>query len=429
MFNKKIYFPVAYCIGLFFFSSHLAADFRADLSYRLEIEEHSEEPDREISSLRLDLNSDYYSKNLVLLLDLRTSALVEHGSDQDNTTLEGNLNSAYSFNRQFSWIFDAQFSENDLESDGELSPLMSETGSQLTAQTGSRLTTETVTRLTTGPVYRYDRGLRGAFEVQLLTNQYDYEDSSLDATEDSFSLAYVYPLRESIDLISSLNIDDQRYRRSSPSINDARTESFRIDLIKQVSHSTISFFVEQIDIEFLNQENETEAEAYGMTIDHVLNSRSSLALEVSRNIQQVFSLSASPVNPVTPVSTSGLVENELVWLQYNYARSNLALSSRVYRSDISNISNFGVSDGRQEGVEVSYNQLLREDLQFGIAAERYKDEISDTDTKIYSLGFGYILYEASRLISTINIVAERRDENDIETDEALIEWIFEVKLF
>ncbi len=412
MFSQKVIVSVTCCASLFFFATSVAASFRADTGYTLIVESHSEEPDREISGLNLDIKSDYYSENFTMLLDIENDAWVEHGGGDDNVSHVGFLQSRYQFIPSTSWVFNMQALEINSESDQNLDLDI--------------LATETVVSVTTGAAYRYSTGMRGAIVAELLTSNYYYDDSPLDAIQDTFSIAYEYPIRELLSLNTSLRIERQRYRESVESVNDAQTNSIRIELVKQVGGSEYQVFLEPADVEFLNQDQEEQIESYGVLATYEINSRSNLIFEYSNTLEQVFSYNQTLVSPVIPVLTSGLLEIESVSLQYRYQVDRQRMSIELFENDIRNVSDFGVTSGKQKGVEVSYSRHLNDKTRLDVTLEAFNEEIVDSDSKTFVLGVNYQLYETRRINSVVNFIIEEREENNENDDDILLEWVTEV---
>jgi len=410
MYKRQYYLPIVPFICALSFCSNLQAAIEMDLDYALRMEQHTERDDRLLSDFIVTLDDQYVSSQFNVEADLTTNFVYEHRDEEDSTLLEGEVASEYLFNESFSWILESQFTEIN----------------EVSGQDLDELNSQTVSVVSTGLVFDYTRGLRGGIITRLLTKKVMYEESPLDADEQTFEISYFYPFNSSSSLTTSYIIERQEYDDTDESINDVETDLIRIDYRKQFSFVITELYFELNDIEYLNQDTDEEVEAYGISFSYQINSRSLVAIEYSHDLLQTFSLNTTLVDPQNPVLTSGLVENDRYAVHYNFLTNRVDFRFELYRNELDDVSDSGTSTGNQEGLIIEYTQYLTEKLDFGFSYEELENEIDGADTNFATVSLRYQISESANYSTFTSLNVEDWDEDSDQEDD--VELLFEVRV-
>ena len=410
MYNRQYYLSIFPFICVLGISPNLQAAVNLDLDYAIRAEQHTERDDRLLSDFIVTLDDQYVSSQFNIEADLTSNFVYEHRDEEDSVLIDGEILSSYLFNESFSWILDSQFLEIN----------------EVAGEDIDELNSQTISVVSTGLIFDYTRGLRGGVITRLLAKRVNYEESPLDADEKALEIAYFYPLNSSSSITTSYIIERQEYDDEVESINDVDTDIIRIDYNKRFSFVTTGIYLELNDIEYLNQDVDEEVEAYGISFNYQINSRSSVLLEYAHDLLQTFSLNTTLVDPQNPVLTSGLVENDRYTLQYSFLTNQIDFRMELYQNDLDDVSDTGSSSGKQEGIIVEHTQYLTEKLDFGISYEALKNEVNDTDTSLTALSLRYQISESTNYSTFTSLNVEDRDDDSEQEDD--VELLFEFRV-
>ena len=385
------------------------------VDYSLDVEINSEEDDEAISEFSAGLVGDHVGRDYEVNYDLTADYVYEHEENDDNTLLEGEADSQYNFTPYLLGLFNINLVELSTADDDEF----------------DRLETETLVDATTGIRYVLSNFVRGTLSFSRLRTVFYFEDSPLDATEDSFVTRYSRPINQSSDIVLSHTIARQRYDEDVQSINDVDSERIRLEYVKRLSSYDYNIFLEKNYIEFINQpsSDEEELNAYGLGINYTINSFSSILFTYGKEVEQVFQLNADLLDPQNPLLNAGLVENTSASILYTLNKNNDSLSVRVYESDIDNISQPDANSGELSGVLVSYERVLTRMWTFDIRYNQFENEINNNEFDRTTATISYLISQSARYSNTVRFAVQRGSDNDGDIENELLIYQFTASLY
>lgn len=394
-----------------FISSSLNASPNLLLNYSLQAEAHDSEDDLIYSNLEINLSDDYNSSRLSANYDLTTDLFYEHLDNDDNIQWEGSLNTSYNFLKPLSLYVDLYLTEIGISGSNEI----------------DQLNSQTFTTLITGIEYVLDTPIMGEFTVNLFSQVYVYEESPLDGKEDTIEFLYRYPLSSTSDLSTSYSRIDQQYDSEAESLNEAIIDRFRIEYEKRFSQLTLNILIDQNSIDYSNVQFEEDTDGYGLEISYRLNTRSTLLLSISSQVQQTFNINENLLLPQIPILEPGLVENDTITLQYDYQTAFNSLLLRYYQTDIRNLTEL---DSEQlEGGLVEFSQVINEKLSANLGYEQLKNYQNNNQLDLITANLSYRIAESRRTFSSISFQVEEGEENNISRDDSIIEFIFTGRIY
>ncbi len=404
--RQAVKYFIWFLLPLFF--TTIAHSRYIDLDYSLALESHTQEKDRILSIFSIGLNNQHRSQKLSTDINLINDQVYDHKSNEDSSLWNGYFDANYNFTNSISWLMNFNASEINLDTSNEQDEFNSQTIS----------TTETGLQYYLGPV------IRGDFTVKMLTKIYSYEETPLDALENSFQVSYEYPLDQNSSLSSRYTITDLEYDSSVESINDTDMNIMRITYSKQFSRVLFDLYLENNKIDFVNQDSTSDTEAYGVNVSYQINSRSNLYAALGSNVEHSTSLNTNIIDPQNPLLISGLVTNKQYTLQYDLNEQFYSILIRLYQYDINSISDSQELQGIQEGILVDVNRQINDRSNFNLIMNKTEDEISLNNIESIRGSFNYRLSENSRYRSRMSLSAEDRVENNIREDD--VELLFEM---
>lgn len=412
MFDLKLLRPVI--VGFFccLVALPLSASPRVALDYRFQAEAHDNQEDRVYSIIEFGLADNYASSRLIMDYDITSGLIYEHQEGVDNIQWNGTLASNYKFTPSLSWVLDIDVTEINLEDNTEIDLINS----------------QTFTTTSTGLEYSVDRSIRGSLVIGVFTRLYTYEDSPLDGDENTFELIYTYPFNSTSSLITSASRIDQQYDEPSESINDAINDRLRIGYQKRFSRLSFDIFIDQNSIDYSNRHYQEDIEGYGLGIDYQVNSRSSLSLDLGKQIEQVFSVNENLIDPQNSLLTSGLVENQSASVQYDYRSNFNTFSMLVYQNDIKYVDETA-DDDLLKGSLINYLHNFNTKVSLGINYEQYENGNGSNDYELSTYSLIYQINKTHRTTSSISLIVEEGTENEINNDDNIIQFNFTGKIY
>ncbi len=406
--NKFLYWAIV----VFLFSTSVQGDV-VDLDYSLNLESHSQAEDQVFSDFSFEFENQYVSQRFSAEIDLTSDLVYDHESENDSTLWEGAFHTRYNFSHSLYWLLDTELSELNLEGNDDFDEFNS----------------QTLSNTTTGFRYSLDQVMRGNFSVSLLTRLYSYEESTIDATENLFLLAYEYPLDQFSAITTSYSVTEQKYDSLTHSINDADNNIFRIDYYRQFSRLTIGIYAENNDIEFVNQISENSTDAFGLNLNYQINQSSQILLSWGNDVVQSYALNTTIIDPSNPVLISGLVTNKQYSIQYSKNEQFYNMMLQIYQNDIEDISDSGTVTGKQNGAIFNFDRQINEKLDLSLELSQSKDGITDSDEKMVRASIDYLLTANSLHRSEISLISEQEEDNSIREDDVILLYRMVIQVF
>lgn len=372
-----------------------------DLTYQLNIEEHSDQEDRIISDFGLHYVDEYQSRRLNFQADVSANNIFEHESNDSATLWEGSFKADLVLIDSLFFVLDSEITEINQTATEDLDVLNTQTV----------FITKTGFQVTKGNL------IRGDLSVGLFRKFYEYEKSPLDAYEDLLEIGYAYPLDSNSSMSAKYSLENQRYDVDYQSYNNADNKRLRLSYTKQFSRMLLDIYIENNSIEYRNLEESYSADAYGFRINYQVNSISNLTLYIGKDVQQSYSLNTNLIDPQNPVLASGLVVNTNQSLTYQRNTSGYSLIVQINRNDITDVSNSGDLDGVQNGLQVDFVQHLNKNFDLGINKYKSRDENTGGETDISRLSLAYTISRTNSLHSLVRLIFEEGEENEINQDD------------
>jgi len=376
------------------------------LDYNFDAELHKEDDDEVISEFSAGLKGDHTGRAFNAAYDLDIDLVYEHQEKESNVLLDGDADSSYKLTPYLSWLFEIELAEISTAGNNEF----------------DRLETQTFVGAGTGFRYELDNLVRGQLSFTAFRNEFYFEETPLDAREDSFETRYTRPVSRSSELTFSLRLMEQRYKEKSQVINDADVLRGRVGYSKSTSFYNYNLYVERNKIEFINQASNDDEylDGYGFNFTYLINSRSSLLFIYSNAIEQAFQLNTNLVDSQNPVLEAGLVENSSTAVQYDLDNSRDTLSVRIYRNDIKGLSDVSTNDGITEGIIVDYTRVLSQDWSMDARHNEFKNEISDNEFSLSTVSAIYQINESAVFSSNVRLSIEDGSDNGRNIDDVVL---------
>ena len=385
------------------------------IDYNLDVEINSEEDDEVVSEFSSVLIGNHIGRVFEVNYDLTADYVYEHEESEDNILTEGEFDSQYNVTPYLVGLFDLNLVELSTAGDDGF----------------DRLETATLVEATTGLSYVLNNFVRGSLSFSRLRTVFHFEDSPLDAVEDSFVTRYRRPINQSIDIVLSHTIARQRYDEDAQSINDVDSEQIRIEFIKRLSSFDYNIYLEKNYSELINQpsSDEEELNAYGLAINYSINSSSSLIFNYAKEVEQVFQLNANLLDPQNPLSNTGLVENTSASILYTLIKDNNNFSARIYDIDINNISQPNINSGGLSGVFLSYERLITQKWTFDIRYNQFENETNNNEFDRTTVTISYLISQSARYSNTVRFATQRGTDNDGDTENEALIYQFTANLY
>ncbi|MCP3689862.1 MAG: hypothetical protein GY784_15765 [Gammaproteobacteria bacterium] len=383
---------------------HLEARQQLKLDYMFSSELHENDSDEVLSSIIASLDSDYSSSRFSINADIESEFVYEHKKDEGGILWSGGLNSGYQIVNPLTWLLDVNLTE--VNSPG--------------TNTYDKLNSQTFTAATTGFEYvLIDSQVNGRLSLSLLANRFLYEESPLDAVENSLSLDYVYPIDSSSYLITSLSITSQEYDNETESVNDLDLEQWRIQYVKKLHRYTFSSFYEQYWVDYSNIVLSGDTDGYGMNVSYQFDVNSSLLLNASRKVEQSYRGNTDPIDPQNPILRPGLNESEGYSVRYNYLTDINIFSFDLYRDDIREVAQDETGNIR-DGLRVNYSRVVNDRLNVGLNHHQFTNEEYASDYYLSSLIIDYQVSKSRRITSAVSLAFEEGEDDKVNIDDTVL---------
>lgn len=401
-------------LGLFLggFPDYANAAFNRSLDYAFSAERNTEEDDENFSTLTLKLDDDFYTTRYRGTYELESLLFADHDENETNDQHEGKLSSQYIFVESgFWWVLD-----------GSVGTLPIETGVEI-----DEFNSQTITSVSTGPVLSIRRGLRGSVDLALSATSVQYSETELDSTETSGFVRYQYPVSPKTNWGAELGHRSLEYDDEINQVND-----FDISLLRVFFDSRAGALEYNLSVSFNTIDSESDPDdqsSYQVNIIYVLNSFSTLRLEVADSLQTAGEFDLLPGNLEESQFDPGLLRNKRVSLGYDYFYSDLTAGVLIFRNDIENIVFELDEDDTIEGWSLYLENRFNPNLLFRASYEHTETEATGIEEDDLEMAIIYSLVHSSRFTSSFELFGELETVDETDFDNAGVRYTFTSNLF
>lgn len=406
--SKKIV-SFKFLLAIFLITSlKLNASTEVTLDYSFDAEIHKERDNEIFSEFSSNILGGQATSQFKLDYDIGVDYVYEHEQRIDNVLLRGDISSSYKLTPYLSWFLDIGLVELATAGNNEF----------------DRIDTQSLIDASTGFRYSIDNLVMGQLSFTAQRNQFYYEETPLDAVEDSLEIRYVRPITRSSDLTISYSLLEQRYDEESQAISNVDNTRVRLGYRKSTPIYEFNLYLENNRIKFINQSpsNEQDVGGYGLNYTYLINSGSSLLFTYANLIQQVFQVNTDLIDTQNPLLSSGLVENNSVSLQYNLDKNDNTLSVRIYKNDLKDISQVSSSSGKQEGLIFDYTRTFNRKWSSGFRHNQLENQISDNDFQLTTVTASYQIHKSALFSSVVRFSAQEGKDNNQDIDDLILSF-------